>query len=665
MKMRNAIFTCSIILSNLFSGIAVGFFLAGNTPAIIAVIGAQIAVSTVLFLSMAGLLTRPLAKMKDRLEKIRTGEGELDIYVESPNKDIVQALMGATNRLLDKFRRNIVSLKNIWRKDFELGQDILSNSNAILEGIQTISSSSDSLEETTGKLDVKISDSKNAIDRILLSLDEARKVFEEQSSAVEESSASVEQLISSIRNIARISEAKKSTLTGLIEIATNGKTEIDHTINAFSSVMKTTELMMDLVNVIGEIAEKTNLLSMNASIQATHAGVHGKGFAVVASEIKKLAESSRNAANTISTTLREIAEKISTTVQDSSSLKDTIGEIVSSVEETTQSMEEILNGMTEMSQGTSQISTALSRLVNTNVNAKQQTEVIFDGTGTIQAGLGSIESDSRLNFSAAQNITRGVHQISGSIELLFKISDTNSKDLTNMKALLDETKTKKRFLCDYIPPHQYVETDRITGVFTEIVELMCAETGEEAAIEFMPWEQVLALASKTPGIYVMTILRTAQREKSFRWIGPVVPDQHYIFRIKERSDIVVNSAADLRRYRVGCVENNFSHKYFIDSGVPAENILTSKIHGMTIQNLLLGKVELIPLGSLQAVYQLKAMNRPLDLLTKTIPITGFSTDSYMATSLLTPDRDFHAYERAFEKVRNTVAYKEILRKYST
>jgi methyl-accepting chemotaxis protein len=649
-RTKIAIFTVIIILSNAFSGIAIGFFLTANTLAVIAVVAFQTAISGTFFLSMSGLLTRPLVKMKKRLDRVRSGEEELDAYIERPEKDIFQALIGATNRLLDKFRRNIVSVRNIWRKDFELGQDMLSNSNAILEGIHTISSSSDSLEETTGKLDLKISDSKNVIDRILLSLDEARKVFLEQSSAVEESSASVEQLISSIRNIARISEAKKSTLTRLIEIAMKGKTEIDKTIGAFSSVKETTEHVAELVNVIGEISEKTNILSMNASIQATHAGVHGKGFAVVASEIKKLAESSRSATDNISTTLKEISDKIGRAVQDSSSLKDNIGEIVSRVEETTQSMEEILNGMTEMSQGTSQISTALSLLVNTAVNAKQHTESIFEGTSTIQA---------------TQEITRGVHQITDSIQLLFKISDNNSRDLASMKNILDETKTKKRFLCDYIPPSQYIESDRITGVFAEIVELMCAETGEEPAIEFMPWDQVLALASRTPGIYIMTILRTAQREKSFRWIGPVVPDQHCIFRMRDRTDIVVDAPADLRRYRVGCVENNYSYRYFLDCGVPAENIITSKIHAMTIQNLILGRVDLIPLGSMQAVYQLKAMNRPLDLLAKAIPISGFSTDSYMATSLKTSDKDFFTYERAFEKVRKTDAYKEILRKYST
>jgi len=234
-----------------------------------------------------------------------------------------------------------------------------------------------------------------------------------------------------------------------------------------------------------------------------------------------------------------------------------------------------------------------------------------------------------------------------------------------MNDILTGIHTPKRFVCDYIPPYQYIEKARITGVFTEIIELLLHELGEKAVIEFMPWRQALESAGERSGVFLMTALRTAAREKEYHWIGPVVPDKHYLFRLSERRDISIRTAADLKKYRLGNVSGNYTASYFADHGVPEENITTVAIHTMNIQNLLLGKVDLIPMSNLQMTCQLKSMKRSTGDVEPVFLIDGFPTDAYLAVSPSTPMPVFQRYKEAFERIKTTGAYKDILEKYGS
>jgi len=647
-------FLMAVLVNCLFSSLTVILSPAGFYPAL----GAAAAG----FLLTAGLILLGVRRVDRSARGILTGLEDRE--PENSRGPALRDLSRRIRSLTGRIQNDNVAVKNLWRKEYELGQDIYSSSDSILQGIKAISGSAESLETTSGKLDENIGGSKQRIDEIQTALGRARSAFANQVSAVEESSASIEELISSIRNMAAISESKREALNRLSVLAEQGRGEIGKTLASFSSIGKTTQLMMDMIKVIGDIAERTNLLSMNAAIEAAHAGDRGRGFAVVADEVRKLAESSRMNADTISATLRGISADIGKTAESSALLKENINRILDQVNEAADSMGEIIGGMTEMSVGTAQISTALSTLAATSAEAKQYTDEISENSLVLQSNMKDVENHSGENLVRTRQITGEVHRITGSLSLLFDICEDNSRNLTQMRHRLDATGTEKRFVGDYIPPYQFVEGDRVTGVFTDVVRLMTRTLGVEDPIEFLPWDKAYQLAHDEPGVFMMTTLRTPQREKEFRWIGPVVPDTHYLYRLSERSDIRVLAAGDLKNYRLGCVTNNYAYKFFLDSGVPESGILTTDTQSMNIQNLLLGKVDLIPMSALQVAYQLKIMKRPPDTVTTAFAFTGFPTDAYMAASLSTPDDLYGRYAEAFEKVRKTPEYRTLLARYS-
>ncbi len=232
----------------------------------------------------------------------QVAEGDLNVSVQSKSKDEIGRLANNFNAMIGSTRDIIMEVKS-------LGNIVNATTSDMMIGMEQASIASDQVATTISDMASGASD---------------------QSEATHQGSEDVNNLVDEISEIADYAKNTKAYSEQAISVADDGKAKINiqkekmaQNKQALKDI-ETQVMLLDeksnqigqIVELISSIAQQTNLLALNAAIEAARAGEQGKGFAVVADEVRKLAEGSNDAANEISTLIGEIQEGVQTTVKD-------------------------------------------------------------------------------------------------------------------------------------------------------------------------------------------------------------------------------------------------------------------------------------------------------------------------------------------------------------
>ncbi|MDR1024759.1 MAG: methyl-accepting chemotaxis protein [Treponema sp.] len=183
-----------------------------------------------------------------------------------------------------------------------------------------------------------------------------------QASAIEASSAAIEEMVATINNTAGMAQKKQAAIQDLVDNVEQGRASMRETIDAVGNISRGVEGVGATIKVIGGIAANTNLLSMNAAIEAAHAGDAGLGFSVVAGEIRRLSETTRENSHNIAATLTSIIDGIKVTTARSTATDSLIGTMAEEINSFANTMTELINSLGELSIGSREITTALVQL---------------------------------------------------------------------------------------------------------------------------------------------------------------------------------------------------------------------------------------------------------------------------------------------------------------
>ena len=361
--------------------------------------------------------------------------GDLTVRNTVESKDELGNLAAGLSRFIVSLTDSISRIRK--------ASDLSRNAQDNLSGVSIDASGSTRLMKTNtegikkqiGILNKSIRDASSAIIEISTGIEETDRELEGQMAMVEESTASVTQMIASIQNVSRITELSTEVTGELKSAASAGRERLGETTRIISSVRDSVDGIRDITGIIQGIASRTNLLAMNAAIEAAHAGDSGKGFSVVADEIRKLAEASAVNSKEISGILAQMIHEIEEADHSGAQTGKAFEYLEKQVGDVNESYEGIRSSMSELEVGGSEILKAMSELNETSNRVGLSSRRMRDQSGIVVQSMDMVQTVSEKVFAGIEEIDSGLDNLGRTMEKLVNLS----QELKSIGDRLDES----------------------------------------------------------------------------------------------------------------------------------------------------------------------------------------------------------------------------------
>jgi methyl-accepting chemotaxis protein len=402
-----------------------------GTDAIIRLMAALI-ISMLIALFISRNITKPIKKTAQILGAIAEGEGNLTSRLDIDRRDEVGLLADNFNTFVAGLESTIISVKTTGKEVEEAKATIGSTAEETTAGIREIDATIKAVGTNVAGLSESFQGVNSSIREINSSVQTQNKEIEEQSSAVEESVAAVEEMVSSLANVASVIRQKKEATDRLVKNARSGGEKMAETGAAVEEIAGNIDTISEMVDIINNIASQTNLLSMNAAIEAAHAGDAGKGFAVVADEIRKLAETSGENAKEISRVLTGILENINHASDSSKQTSAAFESINGEVSKVSSAFDEILSSAAELSSGGEQIRRSMHLLEDITVTVRENAGNISGNSASISSAMEPLADLSMQVSASLEEATVGTGQITAAMENLTVLTEKLDRLVDNL-----------------------------------------------------------------------------------------------------------------------------------------------------------------------------------------------------------------------------------------
>jgi len=384
-------------------------------------------------------ISKPIVKAADTLKDISEGEGDLTRNIAVHSKDEIGNLALYFNKTIEKIRILIITIKNETITLNNTGNELASNMTETAAAINEINANIQSMKGRILNQSAGVSETHMTMEQVVANINKLNNHIENQSDNISQASSAIEQMAANINSVTETLVKNSENVKTLKEASEAGRGGLHEMTNDIQEIASESEGLMEINSVMENIASQTNLLSMNAAIEAAHAGDAGRGFAVVADEIRKLAENSSEQSKIIGDVLKKIKKSIDKVIISTGNVLKKFEAIDSSVRIVSEQEDNILTAMEEQGKGSKQILDVVS-------NVNEITKQVKNGSNEMLEGANEVIQESNNLEKATQEITSGMNEMaSGAEQINTAVHHVNEISARNREGIDTLTREVSRF----------------------------------------------------------------------------------------------------------------------------------------------------------------------------------------------------------------------------
>jgi methyl-accepting chemotaxis protein len=407
-------------------------------------------VVSVLVIAISTGITKPVTRMRDDVEKLASGD--LSVHIDYVSKDELGELSTMLNRMVEDYKLMIDEIARVssevadgnlaagyeveLKKDFgriseantrmiaslsELISQLQESASVLAATSQELASSSEEMNASTQQVSSAIQQISKGSQSQAVQVEETAKVMKELSRAVEEVALRAQSAASLGKETIQTSESGRKAVRETVGKMQAIQKVVNNSASSIGALGKRSEEIGQIVNFITNITDQTNLLALNAAIEAARAGEQGRGFAVVADEVKNLAEESREAAEKIARMVKDIQAETASAVAAMQVGTREVEDGMHAVEATDNAFGDILSRARAVSEETASIS-----------SASQQMKA---GTERVAKAMDNVASIAEETASASEESASSTEELTASMEEM----TARAQELSNMSLGLQKS----------------------------------------------------------------------------------------------------------------------------------------------------------------------------------------------------------------------------------
>ena len=365
------------------------------------------------------------------IEKVmsQASEGDLSERGVVSGRDEIAGMAGYFNSFLDSLSSFFTSLGGNLQELDEVGLDLSSNMEETAAAVHQIKTNVENSLGQIEKQEQSVSTTVTVTEEITQNIESLDRNIERQEQVIQQGSSAVEQMIAQIKTVSASTEDAEQLMTILNDSSSKGRDNLQVVSNQVRDIEDKSQDLEKANALIAGIAAQTNLLAMNAAIEAAHAGDAGRGFAVVADEIRKLAEQSTTQSAQVKQSIANISNSIQDVVSGSASSNHSFEEILEHMTKMGEITAEIKSSMQEQVAGSTQVLQVLEDLKNAGQEVSAGSREMTAGNKEILKAVGELTQISSEVSMAIREIGNGMDEISSSVQNVTGIAEKNKASI--------------------------------------------------------------------------------------------------------------------------------------------------------------------------------------------------------------------------------------------